>query len=84
MRRNGQEFTEFFFIFVTGYYQPAGPLITVPHGHGLAPPPTKSAPLSETSSTSTPPPASHQAPPPPTAAPPASSNGDTSDNEVIY
>ncbi|KAJ8963557.1 hypothetical protein NQ317_002353 [Molorchus minor] len=66
------------------YYQPAGPLITVPHGHGQPQPPpppsgplTKSAPLSEASPTSTTPSASHEPPPPP------SSNGDSSDSEVI-
>ncbi|RZC18438.1 BAH, Atrophin-1, PAT1, Herpes BLLF1, and/or Red1 domain containing protein, partial [Asbolus verrucosus] len=62
------------------YYQPAGPLISVPHGHTQQQPPppapvSKSAPLSETSPTSSSP--IHQPPPAP------SSNGDSSDSEVI-
>nr|XP_023025296.1 titin-like [Leptinotarsa decemlineata] len=66
-----------------GYYQPAGPLITVPHGHGQPPPPptkTTAAPLSEASpATSTTPSLTSHEPPPP----PPSSNGDSSDSEVI-
>ncbi|XP_030745713.1 bromodomain-containing protein 4-like isoform X2 [Sitophilus oryzae] len=70
--------------YVHGYYQPAGPLITVPHGHaqppGPQPPPlTKSVPLSDTSPSSVTS-SVHQAPPPPA---PSSNNGDSSDNEVI-
>ncbi|XP_063904967.1 bromodomain-containing protein 4 isoform X4 [Zophobas morio] len=63
-----------------GYYQPAGPLISVPHGHTQQPPPpppiTKSAPLSETSPTAASP--IHQPPPAP-----SSNGGDSSDSEVI-
>ncbi|XP_076273195.1 uncharacterized protein LOC143204515 isoform X3 [Rhynchophorus ferrugineus] len=69
--------------FVHGYYQPAGPLITVPHGHGqpqgTQPPPLKSVPLSDTSPSSVTS-SVHQVPPPPA---PSSNNGDSSDNEVI-
>ncbi|KAK9870053.1 hypothetical protein WA026_006147 [Henosepilachna vigintioctopunctata] len=61
---------------VNRYYQPAGPLITVPLGHGQ-PPLAKSAPLSETSPTTPSPLSSH--PPHPAS----STNGDSSDSEVI-
>lgn len=62
-----------FCISFSGYYQPAGPLINVPHGHTQSAPLGKSGPLSETSSVS----------PPPTQPPPApSSAGDSSDNDV--
>ncbi|XP_044750008.1 proteoglycan 4 isoform X2 [Coccinella septempunctata] len=61
--------------YIHGYYQPAGPLITVPLGHGQ-PPLAKSAPLSETSPTTPSPLSSHPHPPP-------SNNGDSSDSEVI-
>ncbi|XP_072391722.1 uncharacterized protein Hers [Diabrotica undecimpunctata] len=68
-----------------GYYQPAGPLITVPPSHGQPthpppPPPIKTISLSETSpsSSTTPSVISHDVPPPP-----PSSNGDSSDSEVI-
>ncbi|CAH1159388.1 unnamed protein product [Phyllotreta striolata] len=69
-----------------GYYQPAGPLISVPppHAHGQPPPPpvpplTKSIPLSDASpASSTTPSLAHEVPPPP-----PSSNGDSSDSEVI-
>ncbi|XP_045479019.1 R3H domain-containing protein 1 isoform X2 [Harmonia axyridis] len=62
--------------YIHGYYQPAGPLITVPLGHGQ-PPLAKSAPLSETSPTTPSPLSSHPPHPPP------STNGDSSDSEVI-
>lgn len=59
----------------SGYYQPAGPLISVPHGHSQPPPAAgKSAPLSDSSPTSSTPPL-HQPPPPKSA-------GDSSDSEV--
>ncbi|CAH1128704.1 unnamed protein product [Ceutorhynchus assimilis] len=67
--------------FVHGYYQPAGPLISVSHGHGQPPtvqqppPIPKSVPLSDASPTSV---SSTQPPPAP-----GSNNGDSSDNEVI-
>ncbi|XP_001816051.2 proteoglycan 4 isoform X2 [Tribolium castaneum] len=61
--------------YVHGYYQPAGPLISVPHGHTQQQPPPPIAKLSESSPTSASP--IHQPPPAP------SSNGDSSDSEVI-
>ena len=68
-------------VFIAGYYQPAGPLISVPHGHTQQPPPpppiTKSAPLSETSPTAASP--IHQPPPAP-----SSNGGDSSDSEVKW
>ncbi|CAH0561399.1 unnamed protein product [Brassicogethes aeneus] len=79
--------------YMQGYYQPAGPLISVPHAHGqppphVAPPPppptvvAKTAPLSDASpaAMSPPPaPANHLAPPPA----PSSNGGDSSDSDVI-
>ncbi|XP_022914588.2 bromodomain-containing protein 4 isoform X1 [Onthophagus taurus] len=62
--------------YVHGYYQPAGPLINVPH-HAHTQPQSlgKTAPLSEPSPSITPPPTQH----PPTTG----SAGDSSDNDVI-
>lgn len=78
-----------FVLFPAGYYQPAGPLISVSHGgntassHGQPPPPaplSKAASLSEASPTSTTPSvaSTHDVPPPP----PSSTGGDSSDSEV--
>ncbi|XP_017784424.1 PREDICTED: bromodomain-containing protein 4 isoform X2 [Nicrophorus vespilloides] len=61
--------------YMQGYYQPAGPLISVPHGHSQPPIGGKSVPLSESSPSAETPPI-HQPPPP-------SSAGDSSDSEVI-
>ncbi|XP_066254096.1 uncharacterized protein Hers [Euwallacea similis] len=70
--------------YVRGYYQPAGPLISVSHSHGQPPlqqpPLPKSVPLSDASPTSLSS-STHQAQGPPAA--PSSTNGDSSDNEVI-
>lgn len=69
-------------VIITGYYQPAGPLISVSHGHGQPPvqqpPLPKSVPLSDASPTSVSS-SVHQPQPPPA---PSSNNGDSSDNEV--
>ncbi|KAL1489950.1 hypothetical protein ABEB36_013874 [Hypothenemus hampei] len=64
--------------YIHGYYQPAGPLISVAHAHGqpsVPPPLSKSVPLSDTSPVSI----TSSVP----QAVPGSNNGDSSDNEVI-
>lgn len=61
----------------TGYYQPAGPLISLSHGHSQpAPPLVKTQPADPPSSIS-------PLPLPPHKIQPPSSTGDSSDNEVI-
>lgn len=64
-----------FEMFVSGFYQPAGPLITVPHGHGH----TQSAAAIGKSGPDISPTIS---PLPPIHPPAPSSTGDSSDNEV--
>lgn len=62
---------------ISGFYQPAGPLITVPHGHGHTPSTAtigKNAPGPDVSP--------NISPLPPVHPPAPSSTGDSSDNEV--
>ncbi|XP_050300445.1 titin isoform X2 [Anthonomus grandis grandis] len=68
----------------SGYYQPAGPLISLSHGHPppTSLPPSKSVPLSEASPTSIGS-SVHQINVAQNPPAPSSNNGDSSDNEVI-